>query len=126
MLTGGGSMFLNYAIGKHPQIKSIFNHHEQASAIAAEGYARILGNPGSCKYYFRPWRYQHDYRVHGRLPIYLHVSYSGQVKRETYIRTYDLTELRQLGDQEVDIISMVKGITKYAVTVTDPKRFGII
>ena len=41
MLTGGGSMFLNYAIGKHPQ-----NHHEQASAIAAEGYARITNSPG--------------------------------------------------------------------------------
>ena len=41
MLTGGGSMFLNYAIGKHSQ-----NHHEQASAIADEGYARITGKPG--------------------------------------------------------------------------------
>jgi acetolactate synthase-1/2/3 large subunit len=46
---------------------------------------------------------------------------SGQVKRETYIRTYDLPDLRQLGDQEVDIISMVGGITKYAVTITDPQ-----
>lgn len=41
MLTGGGSMFLNYAIGNHSQ-----NHHEQASAMAAEGYARITGKPG--------------------------------------------------------------------------------
>ena len=46
---------------------------------------------------------------------------SGQVKRETYLRSYDLPDLRQLGDQEVDIISMVKGITKYAVTVSDPQ-----
>ena len=48
MLTGGGSMFLNYAIGKHPQIKTVFNHHEQASAMAAEGYARITGKPECC------------------------------------------------------------------------------
>lgn len=41
MLICGGSMFLNYAIDKHPQ-----NHHEQASAIAAEGYVRITGKPG--------------------------------------------------------------------------------
>jgi len=46
MLTGSGSMFLNYAIGKHPQIQTIFNHHEQASAMAAEGYARVTGKPG--------------------------------------------------------------------------------
>ena len=46
---------------------------------------------------------------------------SGQVKRETYVHTYDLPGLRQLGDQEVDIVSMVHGITKYAVTVTNPQ-----
>ena len=46
MVTGGGSMFLNYALGKHPNITTIFNHHEQASAMAAEGYARITGKPG--------------------------------------------------------------------------------
>ena len=45
MLTGGGAMFLNYALGKHSKLKSIFNHHEQASAMAAEGYARITGQP---------------------------------------------------------------------------------
>jgi len=45
---------------------------------------------------------------------------SGQVKRETCMATYGLTDLRQLGDQEVDIVRMVKGITKYAVFVDDP------
>jgi len=45
---------------------------------------------------------------------------SGQVKRETCMATYGLTDLRQLGDQEVDIIRMVKGITKYSVFVSDP------
>jgi acetolactate synthase-1/2/3 large subunit len=45
---------------------------------------------------------------------------SGQVKRETCIATYNIPGLRQLGDQEADIISMAKGITKYAVLVTEP------
>jgi acetolactate synthase-1/2/3 large subunit len=46
---------------------------------------------------------------------------SGQVKLETCLASYHLPHLRQLGDQEVDIVRMVKGITKYAVLVTDPK-----
>ena len=46
---------------------------------------------------------------------------SGQVKNETYLKNYK-TNLRQLGDQEVDIVSMVKPITKYAVTVKDPRE----
>ncbi|MBE7535048.1 MAG: thiamine pyrophosphate-binding protein [Anaerolineales bacterium] len=122
MLTGGGSMFLNYAIGKHPQIKTIFNHHEQASAMAAEGYARVSGQPGVVNVTTGPGGINALNGVYGAwtdsIPMLV---LSGQVKRETYIRTYDLPDLRQLGDQEVDIVSMVKGITKYAVTVTDPQ-----
>ncbi len=122
MLTGGGSMFLNYAIGKHPQIKTIFNHHEQASAMAAEGYARVTGKPGVVNVTTGPGGINTLNGVYGAftdsIPMLV---ISGQVKRETYVRTYDLPDLRQLGDQEVDIISMVRGITKYAVTVTDPQ-----
>jgi len=122
MLTGGGSMFLNYAIGKHPQIKTIFNHHEQASAMAAEGYARITGKPGVVNVTTGPGGINTLNGVYGAftdsIPMLI---ISGQVKRETYVRTYDLPDLRQLGDQEVDIVSMVHGITKYAVTVIDPQ-----
>lgn len=122
MLTGGGSMFLNYALGKHSQIKPIFNHHEQASAMAAEGYARITGKPAVVNVTTGPGGINALNGVYGAftdsVPMLV---LSGQVKRETYIRTYDLPELRQLGDQEVDIVSMVKVITKYAVTVTDPQ-----
>lgn len=46
---------------------------------------------------------------------------SGQVKLETCLASYQLPNLRQLGDQEVDIVRMAKGITKYAVMVKDPK-----
>jgi len=122
MLTGGGSMFLNYALGKHSQIKPIFNHHEQASAMAAEGYARITGKPAVINVTTGPGGINALNGVYGAftdsIPMLI---LSGQVKRETYIRTYDLPELRQLGDQEVDIVSMAKVVTKYAVTITDPQ-----
>jgi acetolactate synthase-1/2/3 large subunit len=122
MLTGGGAMFLNYALGKHAAIKPIFNHHEQAGAMAAEGYARVTGKPSVLNVTTGPGGINALNGVYGAftdsIPMLV---LSGQVKRETYIRTYDLPDLRQLGDQEVDIVSMVKVITKYAVTVTDPQ-----
>ncbi|MGB8212226.1 MAG: thiamine pyrophosphate-binding protein [Anaerolineales bacterium] len=121
MLTGGGAMFLNHAIGTHPSIKTIFNQHEQACAMAAEGYARIAGKPGVINVTTGPGGINALNGVFGAwtdsIPMLV---ISGQVKRETYLRSYDLPDLRQLGDQEADIVSMVRGITKYAVTVTDP------
>ena len=121
MIPGGGAMFLNYAIGTHPGIKTIYNHHEQACAMAAEGYARITGRPGVINVTTGPGGINALNGVFGAwtdsIPMLI---LSGQVKRETYLRSYDLPDLRQLGDQETDIISMVRGITKYAVTVTEP------
>jgi acetolactate synthase-1/2/3 large subunit len=123
MLTGGGSMFLNYDIGSNPRIQTIFNQHEQACAMGAEGYARITGIPGVINVTTGPGGINALNGVYGAwtdsIPMMV---LSGQVKRETYIRSYNLPELRQLGDQEVDIISMVRGITKYAVTVNDPQE----
>jgi acetolactate synthase-1/2/3 large subunit len=122
MITGGGSMFLNYAIGTHPNITPIFNHHEQASAMAAEGYARITGKPAVVNVTTGPGGINALNGVYGAftdsIPMLV---LSGQVKRETYIRSYDVPGLRQLGDQEADIISMVSGITKYASTISKPE-----
>ena len=121
MLTGGGAMFLNYAIGTNPAIQTIHNHHEQASAMAAEGYARVSGKPGVLNVTTGPGGINALNGVFGAFTNLIPMLVlSGQVKRETYIRTYDLLELRQLGDQEVDIINMVHGITKYAVTIMNP------
>jgi acetolactate synthase-1/2/3 large subunit len=121
MLTGGGAMFLNYDIGTNPRIKTIFNLHEQACAMAAEGYARITGTPGVINVTTGPGGINALNGVYGAwtdsIPLLV---LSGQVKRETYLRSYDLPNLRQLGDQEADIIAMARGITKYAVTVNDP------
>ena len=123
MVTGGGAMFLNYAIGTNPDLITIFNHHEQASAIAAEGYARITNRPGVVNVTSGPGGINALNGVYGAftdsIPMLI---ISGQVKRETFIRSYDLPGLRQLGDQEADIISLAKNITKYAVTISNPQE----
>jgi acetolactate synthase-1/2/3 large subunit len=121
MVTGGGAMYLNNAFGTEKRIKYVCNHHEQASAMAAEGYARITGNLGVANVTSGPGGINALNGVFGAwtdsIPMLI---VSGQVKRETLLSTYNLPGLRQLGDQEADIISTVKSITKYAVTITDP------
>jgi len=121
LVTGGGAMHLNDAIGRVQGIKFICNHHEQASAMAAEGYARVAGKPAILNVTTGPGAINALNGVFGAftdsIPMLV---ISGQVKRETMLSNYHVDGLRQLGDQEVEIVPMVKGITKYAVTVTDP------
>jgi acetolactate synthase-1/2/3 large subunit len=121
LVTGGGAMHLNDAIGRTPGLKFVCNHNEQASSIAAEGYARVKNKPAIVNVTTGPGSINALNGVHGAftdsIPM---IVISGQVKRETIMSTYNIPGLRQLGDQEVDIISMVKGITKYAVEITDP------
>src|ERR1700745_1939350 len=121
LVAGGGAMFLNDALGKEPRLRYICNHHEQASAMAAEAYARVSGRTGILNVTTGPGGINALNGVFGAwtdsIPMLI---LSGQVKRETCMATYGLTDLRQLGDQEIDIIRMVKGITKYSVFVNDP------
>jgi acetolactate synthase-1/2/3 large subunit len=121
LVTGGGAMHLNDSIGKEPRIQYVCNQHEQASAIAAEGYARITGQPGVVNVTTGPGGINALNGVFGAwtdsVPMLI---VSGQVKRETCMRAQGITGLRQLGDQEADIVKMVAGITKYAVLVDDP------
>jgi acetolactate synthase-1/2/3 large subunit len=121
LVTGGGAMHLNDAIGRNSGLKFVCNHNEQASAIAAEGYARVKNKPAIVNVTTGPGSINSLNGVHGAftdsIPM---IVISGQVKRETIMSTYKIEGLRQLGDQEVDIINMVKGITKYAAEVTDP------
>ena len=121
LVTGGGAMHLNDSIGKAESIQYICNHHEQASAMAAESYARITGSPGVVNVTTGPGSINALNGVFGAwtdsIPMLV---VSGQVKRETCMATSGTRDLRQLGDQEVDIIRMVKGITKYAVLIDDP------
>ena len=122
MVTGGGAMHLNDSIGKESRIRYICNHHEQACAMAAEGYARVSGKIGVICVTTGPGGINALNGVFGAwtdsIPMLI---ISGQVKRETCMAFHDVPGLRQLGDQEADIISMVKGITKYAVLVREPE-----
>jgi acetolactate synthase I/II/III large subunit len=121
LVTGGGAMHLNDSIGKEPRIQYVCNHHEQASAMAAEAYARISGQPGVVNVTTGPGSINALNGVFGAwtdsIPMLI---ISGQVKRETCMRARHITDLRQLGDQEADIIAMVEKISKYAVLVDDP------
>ncbi len=122
LVTGGGAMFLNDALGRCKPIHYVCCHHEQSCAMAAEAYARVSGKVGILSVTTGPGGINALNGVFGAhvdsIPMLI---VSGQVKRETCLSSYNLPELRQLGDQEVDIIRMVKGITKYAVLVNDPK-----
>ncbi len=124
VVTGGGAMHLDDALGREARITYVCNHHEQASAMAAEGYARVTGTPGVACVTSGPGGINAVNGVFGAftdsIPM---IVLSGQMKRETLLATHGLTgKLRQLGDQEVDIVSMVKLVTKSAVLVTDPTR----
>jgi acetolactate synthase-1/2/3 large subunit len=118
MLPGGGAMHLNDSLGRCKSIEYICNLHEQASAIAAEAYARVTNNLGVAMVTTGPGSTN---AITGLAGAWLDSTpclfLSGQVKRA------DLkgrSGLRMLGVQEVDIVSLVTPITKYAVTITDP------
>jgi acetolactate synthase-1/2/3 large subunit len=124
LVTGGGAMHLNDSIGTSG-LGYICTHHEQAAAMAAEGYARITNKPSVLNTTTGPGSINSLNGVFGAwtdsIPMLI---VSGQVKRETCMRTYGITNLRQLGDQEVDIIRMVQGITKYSVWLDDPETIA--
>lgn len=121
MLTGGGSMHLNDAFGRAAGMRALFTHHEQAAAIAAESYCRLSGRLAAVNVTTGPGGVNALNGVYGAYVDSIGmIVVSGQVKRETYAGNYDIP-LRQLGDQEVDIIGMVRGITKYAVLLQEPK-----
>jgi len=121
MITGGGAMHLNDAFGNEPRLTYICNHHEQACAMAAEGYARVTGRPALVNVTTGPGGINALNGVFGAytdsIPMLI---VSGQVKRETCMAFRDVPGLRQLGDQEVDIVRMAAGVTKYAATLRDP------
>lgn len=114
LVTGGGAMHLNDAIFREKKITPHFFHHEQAASIAAEGYARVVGRPVLLNVTTGPGGINALNGVHGAyvdsVPIFV---VSGQVKKSTIASTVT-KNLRQLGDQEANILEMVRGITKYS------------
>lgn len=123
MVTGGGAMHLDDALGHQDGMHCVFNHHEQACAIAAEGYTRMTGRLAAVCVTSGPGGTNAITGVMGgwldSIPMFV---ISGQVKRETTIWSCPELGLRQLGDQEFDIIHSVSNMTKYAVMLTNPEE----
>ena len=122
LVTGGGAMFLNDALSHQEGLAPVFFHHEQAAAMAAEAYTRIAGRPAILNVTTGPGGINALNGVFGAwtdsVPM---IVISGQVKRATCLATTPVPGLRQLGDQEGEIVSMARGITKYAAVVERPE-----
>jgi acetolactate synthase-1/2/3 large subunit len=124
LLTGGGAMHLNDALARCSDLTFVCNHHEQASAIAAENYSKATNNLGVALVTTGPGGTNAITGVVGAwLDSTPMLIISGQVKRADRMYRPDGTHLgvRQRGGQEVDIVSLVKPITKYALTIVDPQ-----
>ncbi len=119
LVPGGGAMYLADAFGNTPGLDYVPNHHEQASSIAAEAFARINGRLGCAVVTTGPGGTNAVTGCAGAwiesVPLLV---VSGQVKRADLIGA---SGVRQMGPQEVDIVSIVRPITKYAATVLDPQ-----
>jgi acetolactate synthase-1/2/3 large subunit len=118
LVPGGGAMHLNDSLAGRNDLGFVANYHEHACAVGAESYAKLTGNLGVAMVTAGPGATN---CLTGLTSAWVNsapvVFLSGQVKRS------DLKggrQLRQLGLQEVDIVSIVKTITKYAVTITEP------
>ena len=120
-VTGGGSMHLNDSFGHKEGLKSVYCHHEQACAIAAEAFARVENKIAAICVTTGPGGINALNGVCGAyvdsIPMLV---FSGQVKRETTARLSGLP-LRAVGDQEFDIVGSVKNMTKYAEMIVEPQ-----
>lgn len=123
MVSGGGCMHLVNSFGSSERIKFWCTHHEQAAAMAAEGYAKMKNDlcvvlttsgPGATN------------TITGVLDCYQDsipvVFISGQAKSKQTVYNSGIESLRQFGVQEANIIPIVQSITKYAVEVNEPMK----
>ncbi len=121
-VVGGGSIHLNDAMGKKSGLTCVYDHHEQACAIAAEAYARIDDKIAAVCVTTGPGGVNALTGVVGgwvdSVPMLV---ISGQVRYDTTVKSTGLP-LRALGDQEFDICSAVESMTKYCEMVTDPNE----
>lgn len=121
-IVGGGAMHLNNSFGHDERIHCIYNHHEQASAIAAEAFYRINNEMAAVCVTSGPGAINALNGVIGAyqdsIPM---IVVSGQTK--TTLRTqYSGLPLRTFGNQEFDIVSALDNACKYAETITDPRK----
>ena len=122
MLPGGGAMHLDDSLGTSG-IEYIPFLHEQGAAIAAEAYAQHTNTPGLVVVTSGPGATNTLTAVAaGWIDSTPMIILSGQAKRSDLVGTCGV---RQIGSQEVNIIAMVRSITKYAVQVLDPFKIRI-
>lgn len=118
-VTGGGAMHLNNSLGCSEDVEGVFMLHEQGASVAAESYARIREGYGVCLVTSGPGATN---AITGLCGAYMDsipvIFISGQAKRADLVGDQGI---RQFGIQEVDIISMVKPYSKYAVRIMDEK-----
>jgi acetolactate synthase-1/2/3 large subunit len=118
MLPGGGAMHLVDSLGRNEDLTYICNLHEQACAIAVEAYSQYTNHLGVALVTTGPGDTNAITGVAAAwfdsTPV---LFLSGQVKRADMIGTRGV---RQMGFQEIDIVGLVRPITKYAVTVMEP------
>ena len=121
-VVGGGAMHLNDSLGHHEKITSIYCHHEQAAAMAAEAYARVHGRMAALCVTSGPGAINALNGVVGAyqdsIPLLV---LSGQMKSSLTVRASGLP-LRTLGGQEFDIVSALDNMTKYAEMITEPQK----
>jgi len=119
-VSGGGAMHLVNSLGTNKELNYIATHHEQAAAMAAESYARISSKIGVALVTSGPGGTNTITGVCGAWVDSIPTLFiSGQVTSDTLIGN---TGLRQFGIQESNIVELVKSVTKYAVTITDPSQ----
>lgn len=123
MLSGGGMMHLIDAVGRCSGMSYVCNHHEQASAMAADAYARKTGGIGACYLTAGPGGVNAITGVAGAWldssPIFC---ISGQSKTSQTVRESKINGLRQFGTFEVDVLPLIQPITKYSAFVNDPSK----
>jgi len=124
LVTGGNAMHLNDALLLEKRIRPVCVHHEQAGAMAAEGYARVDNAPGILCVTSGPGAINALGGLYGAfvdsLPV---ICIAGHSKRELLRPARDhehVAGLRQLGVQEADTVSMARPVTKYAATIMEP------
>jgi acetolactate synthase-1/2/3 large subunit len=121
LLSGGMMMHLTDALGHEGGLKYICSHHEQASAMAADGYARKSGEIGVCYATSGPGATNILTGLVGAWQESTPMLFlTGQVKSTQTIQASGIADLRQFGTFEVDIVPIVKSVTKYAQIVLDP------
>jgi acetolactate synthase-1/2/3 large subunit len=124
LLPGGGNMYLVDAVAKNKKIEAIPMHHEQSAGIAAEAYSRISGKLGVALVTTGPGATNVITGVAGAwIESSPMIVISGQVKTKDMIGS---KKLRQSGVQEVNIVPMIKNITKYSITLKNEKNLKAV